>query len=369
MKILITGAKGFIGKNLCTTLRQHKEYQLLEADIQTAFEELTGYLQECDFIYHLAGVNRPKEEKEFFAGNADFTTMIVNYLKEKGRRVPIVFTSSIQVDRDNPYGQSKKQGEQALIKYSKDTGVPIYIYRLTNIYGKWSRPNYNTVVATFCYNIARDLPIQVNNPDDEINLCYIDDVVAEFLKALKGNPTREDGNCIVPVSHPVKLGVLADTIHSFRESRNSLSIADMSNPLVKNLYSTYLSFLPEDGFSYPLKMNIDNRGSFTEFIKTQERGQVSVNIFKPGITKGNHWHHSKNEKFLVISGDGIIRFRKIGENKFIEYYVSGEKLEVVDIPTGYTHNIENLGDSDLVTIMWANECYNPDKPDTYSEEV
>ncbi len=245
----------------------------------------------------------------------------------------------------------------------------MYIYRLSNIYGKWSRPNYNTVVATFCHNIVRDLPIQINNPDAEISLCYIDDVVEEFLKALEGNPTLEGDNCSVPVSHSITIGVLADTICSFKESRSDLSIADMSNPLVKNLYSTYLSFLPEDVFSYPLKMNVDNRGSFTEIIRTPERGQMSVNISKPGITKGNHWHHSKNEKFLVVSGTGVIRFRKVDEKEVIEYYVSGDKLEVVDIPTGYTHNIENLGDTDLVTIMWANECFNPEKPDTYFLEV
>jgi UDP-2-acetamido-2,6-beta-L-arabino-hexul-4-ose reductase len=225
------------------------------------------------------------------------------------------------------------------------------------------------VVATFCHNIARDLPIQINNKDAEINLCYIDDVVEEFLRAMEGTPTLEGDHCIVPVSHTITIGILADTIRSFKESRSDLSIADMSNPLVKNLYSTYLSFLPEDAFSYPLKMNVDNRGSFTEIIRTPERGQVSVNISKPGITKGNHWHHSKNEKFLVVCGIGVIRFRKVGSDEVMEYHVSGDKLEVVEIPTGYTHNIENLGDTDLVTIMWANECFNPEKPDTYFLEV
>lgn len=369
MKILVTGANGFIGKNLCTTLEQYKEYHLLKADIFTSPKELTAYLQECEFVFHLAGVNRPKEEKEFFTGNADYTTQIVNELKELGRKVPILFTSSIQAERDNPYGQSKLQGEQALRAYAKDTGAPVYIYRLTNVFGKWSRPNYNTVVATYCYNIARDLPIQINDAEAEINLCYIDDVVAEFLKALQGYPTKINDCCEVPVGHPIKLGILASLIRSFKESRRNFSIADMSEPLVKKLYSTYLSFLPEEWFSYLLKMNIDERGSFTEFIRTPERGQISVNISKPGITKGNHWHHSKNEKFLVVSGRGVIRFRKIGEEKVVEYYVSGDKLEVVDIPTGYTHNIENLGDTDMVTIMWANECFDPDRPDTYYEEV
>jgi len=370
MKILVTGANGFIGKNLCATLEQNKEYQLLKADILTSSQELTAYLQECEFIFHLAGINRPKEEKEFFIGNADYTTQIVNELKDLGRKVPILFTSSIQVERDNPYGQSKLLGEQALKDYAQDTGAPVYIYRLTNVFGKWSRPNYNSVVATFCYNIARELPIQVDNAEAVINLCYIDDVIAEFFKALQGCPTKiNDFYCEVSEIHPIKLGILANLIRSFKESRNNLTVADMSDPLTKKLYSTYLSFLPEDNFSYPLKMNIDQRGSFTEFIRTSERGQISVNVSKPGVTKGNHWHHSKNEKFLVVSGRGVIRLRKIGEEKVIEHYVSGDKLEVIDIPPGYTHNIENFGDTDMVTIMWANECFDPEKPDTYFEEV
>ena len=366
MKILITGANGFIGKNFCATLEQQAKHELLKVDVYTPKQEIEDYLKQCDFIFHFAGVNRPMNDREFFEGNTNFTVQMVDGLL--GRKVPILFTSTVQVDRDNPYGQSKKLGEQAVLEYSK-TGAPVYIYRLTNIYGKWSRPNYNTVVATFCNNIARDIPIHVNNPDAEINLCYIDDVVEEFLRALDGNPTVEGDHCIVPVSHPIKIGVLADTIRSFKKSRSDLSIPDMSNPLVKNLYSTYLSFLSEDAFSYSLKMNVDNRGSFTEIIRTPERGQVSVNISRSGITKGNHWHHSKNEKFLVVSGKGVIRFRKVGEDKVIEYHVSGDKLEVVDIPTGYTHNIENIGDTDMVTIMWANECFNPEKPDTYFLEV
>ena len=373
MKVLITGANGFIGKNLCVTMEQDKKYELLKVTRQTTDAELAEYLKECDFIFHLAGINRSKDEKEFFEGNADFTTHITHELEKynsrNGKKVPIVFTSSRQVGRDNPYGHSKEKGEGALIEYCKTTGSPVYIYRLTNIYGKWSKPHYNTVVATFCYNIARALPIQVNNPDADLMLCYIDDVVEEFLKVLEGSPTVEGGHCIVPVTHAIKLGALADKIRSFKESRSNLSVVDMSNELEKNLYSTYLSFLPEDDFSYPLKMNIDDRGSFTEIIRTPDRGQVSVNISKPGITKGNHWHHSKNEKFLVVSGTGVIRFRKIGVSQVIEYHVSGDKLEVVDIPTGYTHNIENLGDIDMVTIMWVNECFNPEKPDTYYEEV
>ena len=373
MKVLITGANGFIGRNLCVTMEQDKKYELLKVTRQTTDAELDEYLKECDFIFHLAGINRSKDEQEFFAGNADFTTRITQVLEKYNshneKKVPIVFTSSRQVGRDNPYGQSKEQGEVALIEYGKRTGSPVYIYRLTNIYGKWSKPYYNTVVATFCYNIARDLAIQVSNSSAELTLCYIDDVVEEFLKVIEGKPALEDGHCIIPVTHSIKLGALVDIIRSFKASRSNLSVADMSNPLEKNLYSTYLSFLPEDDFSYPLKMNVDARGSFTEIIRTPDRGQVSVNISKPGITKGNHWHHSKNEKFSVVSGTGVIRFRKIGESRVIEYHVSGDKLEVVDIPTGYTHNIENLGNTDMVTFMWVNECFNPEKPDTYYEEV
>jgi UDP-2-acetamido-2,6-beta-L-arabino-hexul-4-ose reductase len=368
MRVLITGANGFIGKNLCVTLQQQGKHELLKVTRQTSTEELYDYLKECDFIFHLAGINRPQDEREFFEGNAGFTTQLVQILKENNRKVPIVYSSSIQVDRDNPYGQSKKLGEQALLEYA-ETGAKVYIYRLSNIYGKWSKPNYNSVVATFCHNIARGLPIKIDNPDAKITLCYIDDVIEEFLRSLEDNPTVQGDHCIVPVSHPITVGVLADIIRSFIESRNDLSIVDMSNPLVKNLYSTYLSFLPEDVFSYPLKMNVDSRGSFTEIIRTPERGQVSVNISKPGITKGNHWHHSKNEKFLVVSGTGVIRFRKVGAGEVIEYHVSGDKLEVVDIPPGYTHNIENTGETDLVTIMWANECFNPERPDTYFLEV
>ena len=369
MKVLITGASGFIGKNLCSTLEQDERYKLLKVTLETTAAELAEYLQECDFIFHLAGVNRPKTEKEFFEGNADFTAQItqnlIKYNRHNKKQVPVVFTSSIQAERDNPYGLSKKQGEEALIEYGKTTGAPVYIYRFTNIYGKWSQPNYNTVVATFCHNIARDLPIQVNNADADLVLCYIDDVVEEFLKVLEGNPTLEGGQCIVPVTHCIKLGALADTIRRFKESRGNLSVADMSNQLEKNLYSTYLSFLPEGDFSYSLKMNIDDRGSFTEIMRTPDRGQMSVNVSKPGITKGNHWHNSKNEKFLVVSGTGVIRFREIGKSEVMEYHVSGNKFEVVDIPTGYTHNIENLGDTDLVTFMWVNECFNPEKPDTF----
>jgi UDP-2-acetamido-2,6-beta-L-arabino-hexul-4-ose reductase len=275
----------------------------------------------------------------------------------------------MQATKDNPYGLSKKAAEQIVSQYATDTGAKVLIYRLPNVFGKWCKPNYNSVIATFCHNIVHGLPIQIHDPNLEMNLVYIDDVVYEFIRALKGNESRQGKFCEIPTLHSEKLGHIAELIHSFKHSREERSIPNMSDEFTKKLYSTYLSYLPTHEFSYPLKMNIDHRGSFTEFLKSVDRGQVSVNISKPGITKGNHWHHSKNEKFLVVSGHGIIRFRKVGDSEVIEYHVSGEKLEVVDIPTGYTHNIENIGNSDLVTIMWVNEPFDPSKPDTYMLEV
>ncbi|WP_443659363.1 capsular polysaccharide biosynthesis protein CapF [Clostridium algidicarnis] len=369
MKILVTGARGFVGKNLIAELNNRGYKEIYEFDIDTDKSLLDEYAKNCEFIFHLAGVNRPKDEKEFMEGNFGFTSELLNLLKKHNNKAPILITSSIQAERDNPYGNSKRAGEELLLNYSKETGAKALIYRLANLFGKWSRPNYNTVVATFCYNIARDLNIQLNSPEAELTLCYIDDVVDEFIKSLEGNPTKDNDYCNVPVVHEIKLGDLANRIKSFRDSRSNLIVPNMEDALTKKLYSTYLSFLPEDEFSYDLKMNCDNRGSFTEFIRTPERGQVSVNVSKPGITKGNHWHHTKNEKFLVVSGTGVIRFRNIDSKEIIEYKVSGQKLEVVDIPTGYTHSIVNIGDTDMVTVMWANEAFNPEKPDTYFLEV
>ena len=369
MKILVTGANGFVGKNLIAELNNKGYKEVYKFDIDTDKSLLDGYTKDCEFIFHLAGVNRPKDEKEFMEGNFGFTSELLGLLKKHGSKAPILITSSIQAEKDNPYGISKKAGEDLIFQYSSGTGAKALVYRLPNLFGKWSRPNYNTVVATFCFNVARDLELQVNNPDAELTLCYIDDVLDEFINALNGKESRNGEYCFVPVTHKIKLGDLADKIRSFKESRNNLKIPDMSDEFTKKLYSTYLSFLPENEFSYDLNMHCDNRGSFTEFIRTAERGQVSVNISKPSIAKGNHWHNTKNEKFLVVCGKGVIRFRKIDSDQVIEYYVSGEKLQVVDIPTGYTHNIENLGDTDMVTIMWANECFNPDKPDTYFLEV
>lgn len=369
MKILVTGAKGFIGKNLIAELKTTTNHEIFEYDQDTEYSLLQQYCQDANFVFHLAGVNRPKEQSEFMSGNFGFTSELLDLLKQYQNNCPVMISSSIQAALDNPYGQSKKAGEELLFSYSEETGANVLIYRFPNVFGKWCRPNYNSAVATFCHNIAHDLPIQVNDRSVEMTLVYIDDVVKSLIDALEGREQREGKYCVVPITYQTTLGEIVDLIESFKASRAERSIPDMSEPFTKKLYSTYLSYLPEDQFSYDLKMNVDARGSFTEFIRTPDRGQVSVNISKPGITKGNHWHHTKNEKFLVVSGSGVIRFRKLDTDEIIEYFVSGDKLEVVDIPVGYTHNIENLGDSDMVTIMWVNEIFDPENPDTNYLEV
>ncbi len=371
MKILVTGANGFVGKNLIAELKNKGYQEIYEYDIDTPATSLPLFCEDCDFIFNLAGINRTADECEFITGNFDFISRILGLLKHYENKCPIMNSSSIQALQDTPYGRSKKAGEDLILTYAKQNGVKVYNYRLPNVFGKWCRPNYNSVVATFCHNIANGLPIQVNDRNTELQLAYIDDVVDELLRALENQAhLDEKGHGYIPVLHNVKLGEIADMIKMFAESRESLMIPCMeSNSLSKKLYSTYLSYLPPEKFIYPLKMNIDGRGSFTEILKTPERGQVSVNISKPGIVKGNHWHHSKNEKFIVVSGKGIIRFRKVGAEEIIEVKVSGEKIEVVDIPTGYTHEIINIGESDLITLMWANECFDFDKPDTYYEKI
>ena len=380
MDILITGAKGFVGKNLTVALenmksgndKTHPEIcvdELYCYDVDTAPTLLYEYCMKADFVLHLAGVNRPENTDEFMKGNFGFTSTLLDTLKMHNNTCPVMISSSTQAALDNPYGKSKKAGEDLLFAYAKETGAKVLVYRFPNVFGKWCRPNYNSAIATFCNNIANDLPIQVNNTSANMTLAYIDDVIAELIRALCGNETRDGVYCRVPIEHKVTLGEIVDLIRSFKASRDERSVPDMSDEFTKKLYATYLSYLPTDKFSYPLKMNVDARGSFTEILRTTDRGQFSVNISKPGITKGNHWHHTKNEKFVVVSGTGVIRFRKPGETQVYEYLVSGDNIEVVDIPTGYTHNIENLGDTDLVTFMWCNECFDPDHPDTIFLEV
>lgn len=369
MNILITGANGFVGKNLVATLEQDNRYTLFKVTRETSTDELVDYASKADFVYHLAGVNRPQDTAEFRQGNVDFTNDLLTALAKSNNNAPIVLTSSIQAENDSQYGMSKKDGEALVFQYGQDRGVPVFIYRLPNLFGKWSKPNYNSVIATFSYKIARNEDIIINDPEVELKLVYIDDLIEEFLRALEGAPTKEGKYCIVPVSYKKTLGVIADLLKEFKNSRNSRVISNFNDEFILKLYSTYLNFLPVEDFSYPLVMHEDPRGSFTEFVKSPYAGQVSVNVSKPGITKGEHWHHTKNEKFLVVTGHGVIRFRDYFSDDMVEYEVSGDKLEVVDIPTGYTHSIVNTGDADMVTIMWVNEMFNPNHPDTFFLEV
>lgn len=371
MKVLITGANGFVGKNLCARLEYEDSVEILPFDLDTEKEKLEEYAKQCDFVFHLAGVNRPEDPEEFQRGNFGFTSELLECLEKYNNRCPVMLSSSIQAELDNPYGKSKKAGEELLQKYGKESGARILIYRFPNVFGKWCRPNYNSAVATFCHNIAHGLPVQVNGRDTKLNLIYIDDVVSELLRALENRENRDaDGYCHAGPAHEVTLGEIVDLLYSFRESRTSLMIPDMTEgSFSKKLYSTYLSYLPEDSFKYPLKMNVDMRGSFTEILRTADRGQFSVNISRPGIEKGNHWHNTKNEKFVVVSGKALIQFRKPDSEEIISYHVSGEQIEVVDIPVGYTHNIINEGDTNLVTFMWCNECFDAERPDTYFLQV
>ncbi len=371
MKVLVTGANGFIGKNLIAQLERREGVEVLPFDVDTPLERLEEYCGQCGFVYNLAGVNRPRQTEEFMEGNCSFVAVLTETLKKAGNRCPVMNSSSIQAALENLYGRSKRAGENLMFAYGRETGANVYIYRFPNVFGKWCRPNYNSAIATFCHNIAHDLPIQVNDENTVMHLVYIDDVVEELLQALDGHPhVNADGYCYVPVEHEVTLGEIVSLLRGFRESRKNLMVPDMSQGgFVKKLYSTYLSYLPEDKFSYPLDMKTDKRGGFTEILKSVDRGQVSVNITRPGVEKGNHWHYTKNEKFLVVSGKGLIRFRKHGSDEIIEYHVSGERLEVVDIPPGYTHSIVNEGPADLVTLMWCNECFDPGRPDTIYEKV
>lgn len=372
MKVLITGSNGFVGSNLQAELFNKKYSGLIEPlyfDRETDISKLDEYCCCCDFVVHLAGVNRPKDEKEFMEGNYGFTSLVLDLLRKHNNKCPILITSSIQASLDNPYGKSKKAGEDLIFEYGKENNVKVLVYRLPNVFGKWCRPNYNSAIATFCHNIANDLPIQVNDRNHNMNLVYIDDVIKEIINAINGKENKADDYCYVEPVIKTTLGEIVDTIYSFKEYEKSLGVPNHNSLLERYLYATYLSYLPEDKFSYELTEHKDHRGSFTEIIRTVGQGQFSVNISHPGITKGNHYHHTKNEKFLVVQGKALIAFRKVGTNKVIVYEVSSEKLEVINIPTGYTHSITNIGKDELITFMWANEPFDENNPDTIYMEV
>lgn len=399
MKILVTGAKGFVGKNLCAELNNIKEGKahcygdlkvdaVYEYDIDSQPQELDAYCQDCDFVFNLAGVNRPKEQSEFMEGNFGFASTLLDTLKKYHNTCPVMLSSSQQASLtgrfgNSEYGRSKKAGEELFLAYQAATGAKVLVYRFPNLFGKWCRPNYNSAVATFCNNIANDLPITVNDPSVELELLYIDDLVAEMMDALQGKEHRCDFDglgvfpmakgpyCYCPVTHQVKLGEIVDLLYRFAEQPKTLMIPEIpEGSFAKKLYSTYLSYLPKEKVAYPLKMNVDDRGSFTELVHLAKCGQVSINISKPGITKGQHWHHSKWEFFIVVKGHGLIQERKEGTDEVIEFEVSGDKIEVVHMLPGYTHNIINLSDTeDLVTVMYCNEVFNPNKPDTYFDPV
>ena len=389
MNILVTGAKGFVGKNLCAALYNVKDGKdrtrpglkidaIFEYDLDSDSALLDEYCQKADFVFNLAGVNRPKDTSEFIKGNCGFASMLLDTLKKYGNTCPVMLSSSIQATLDNPYGQSKRAGEQLLFEYAKETGTKVLVYRFPNIFGKWCRPNYNSAVATFCHNIAHDLPILVNDTATVLQLVYIDDMIAELLDALEGQEHRNGDFCEVPMVHEITLGGIVELLHHFHDQPQTLMMPEMSyGSFEKKLYSTYLSYLPKEKVAFPLRMNVDERGSFTELLKTAKCGQFSVNISKPGITKGQHWHHTKWEFFIVVSGHGLIQMRSMnpsptgeGKGEVLEFEVSGDKIEAVHMLPGYTHNIINLSDTEnLVTLMWANEPFDPQHPDTFYETV
>ena len=395
MNILVTGAKGFVGKNLCEALKNIRDGkdktrpelkidEVYEYDIDSVYEQLQDWCQKADFVFNLAGVNRPKDQSEFMTGNFGFASTLLDTLKKCGNNCPVMLSSSQQASLtgrfgNSEYGRSKKAGEDLFLNYQEETGAKVLVYRFPNLFGKWCRPNYNSAVATFCNNIANDLPIQVNDPSVELELLYIDDLVTEMLDALEGKEhrcefdgldivTKEQGRyCYCPVTHKITLGEIVDLIRSFAEQPKTLMIPDIPDgSFAKKLYSTYLSYLPKEKVAFPLKMNVDDRGSFTELIHTLNCGQVSINISKPGITKGQHWHNTKWEFFIVVAGHGLIQERKIGTDEVIEFEVSGDNIQCIHMLPGYTHNIINLSETEnLVTVMYCNEIFNPNKPDTY----
>ena len=399
MKILVTGAKGFVGRNLCAELKNIRDgkarcygdlavEEVFEYDIDSTPEELDKWCAECDFVFNLAGVNRPKENSEFMSGNFGFASTLLDTLRKHGNKCPVMLSSSQQASLagrfgNSEYGRSKKAGEDLFLDYAVATGARVLVYRFPNLFGKWCRPNYNSAVATFCNNIANDLPIQVNDPSVELELLYIDDLVSEMIAALKGKehrcefdglavlPMPSGRYCYCPVTHHARLGEIVDLLGKFHAQPQTLMVPEIpEGSFAKKLYSTYLSYLPASKVAFPLKMNVDSRGSFTELLHTANCGQVSVNVSKPGVTKGQHWHHTKWEFFIVVSGRALIQERRIDSDEVIEFEVSGDEIKAVHMLPGYTHNIINLSDTeDLVTVMWANEIFDPSHPDTYFEPV
>lgn len=368
--VLVTGSKGFIGKNLLVSLRRRDNLNIREFDLENTPQQMKSILKEADFIYHLAGVNRPKDEREFHEVNTGLTRKIVDILKQQKKKTPIVFPSSIQADLNNPYGISKKEAEDVLIEYSKATGARIYLFRLPNVFGKWCRPNYNSVVATFCHNIARDLDIRIDNENKQIELVYIDDVIRNFVELLdKNDIDRGSYYYDVDETFRITVGELAKKIYELRDIRKTLIVPDLADRITRYLYATYLSYLDPNDFSYGLEINIDARGSLVELLKSRHFGQIFMSTSKKGVTRGNHFHHTKVEKFCVIKGKAVIMMRNILDEEVFSYYVSDERIEIVDIPPGYTHSIENLSDDEFIVIFWAGEIFDPDNPDTFYSEV
>lgn len=367
--VLVTGSSGFIGKNLLEGLGRRKDVIIRTFGSRDDMRVFESYLREADVVYHLAGVNRPQRVEEFATGNTGLTESILNFFIHAKRSPQIIFTSSVQAEFDNPYGKSKKAAEEAIISYHKQTSAPVRIYRLPGVFGKWSRPNYNTVVATFCHNISHGLEIQISDRSKAVELVYIDAVIEDFLQALDGPEDRQKVFYAIPKTFKVTLGGLADRIYQLRDMRSSLIVPDLSDEFMRHLHATYLSFLDKGNFSYPLEVKTDDRGNLLELIKSRHFGQVFVSSSHAGIVRGNHYHNSKIEKFCVIKGKAIIRFRHVLDQDIIEYPVSDEKIVVVDIPPGYTHSIENVSDGEMIVLFWANQIFNPEKPDTYYNEV
>lgn len=367
MNVLVTGAKGFVGKNLVCFLRQLPEkHTIYEYDRESTEEDLDNYTKNCDFVFHLAGVNRPENATEFMEGNVGFTDTLLSKLKEHNNKCPIMISSSIQAELDNDYGKSKKAGEDLIFKYGKDNDVDVYVYRFPNLFGKWCRPNYNSVIATFCNNVATDQEIMVNDESKELTLAYIDDVCEELIRCLNGNPTKQNQFCTVSVTHTKTLGEIASTIKSFKDKYNSIFVPETGDDFVKKLYATYTSYLPQERLVVDLVDHKDERGNFCELVRTDRCGQVSISTTKPGIERGKHYHHTKIERFIVIKGSAKITFEHIATHDKMEISVSGDKLQYVTIPVGYEHKIDNVGKDELVLLMWASELFDESKPDTYS---